>query len=805
MDQVPKGVLRRDWRPRLWLAAALVAGCTLHLAGAGRSDGTAAGTSISNTATATYADPNNPGETLNTTSNTVTITVAEVAGITVTPLAITDMTSGTGVMPGDQVLFDFLVTSVGNDPTRLFIPDAASVTGPATAGTLQISTNGGTSYTDIPAGGVTTASVAAAGSVRVRVPVTLTLAAPSGAPIIVVLGNTGGNDNSAGTQNQAYPTAPAGNDVRTVDNADGTSGETAGPPANGEREASGRQEVLVGAQAQAFAAILKTRTGYTDSGTGALTDDVVTYGLSLRVDAVAPASVSSSLIPADLVATSITLGGSSVPRVLISDAIPAGTVLQAAATAPAGWTAVYTTTPTTTAAHLAAWSATLPGSLSAVTRVGFVHLGPISKGSLATGFLFQVVTSGVSPSTSTTIANIAQLFGQSSGDSTNALVYDESGDQNGSNFQDTGQAGSNTPTSGVANPSVDGIDAGNNNTGLGAGGEDNTFTLAPPGTILNGPNGLPGAVGPTDNNDDFTNQSTPIPANTVPSSTIDPAPVTFTNTIQNPGTAAVSNLLLVPTAPSTSTALPANTTVTLTYGANTAVYTYNGTLFIFTSGTSIQIPSLGPGASVNYTAVVNLPAGTALSTDTGAGYPAPIRAFADSDLDAVLDAGESYNVTIDRVYTGFLKLVKEARVLDTDGTTVVQDFTSAPATVNIRPGRYIEYRITYTNISTVPSGSGNGLLNAVDVVITEDGTALPNNWATDMDGNGSLDTSNVVGSAADSGPATITYFSGATGTTSSPDQSGTTAATDVTKYINTVTNAVIPGESRTFTFRRRIN
>ena len=43
---------------------------------------TGAGTEIKNKATATYEDPSNPG-TINATSNEVTITVAEVAGIAV--------------------------------------------------------------------------------------------------------------------------------------------------------------------------------------------------------------------------------------------------------------------------------------------------------------------------------------------------------------------------------------------------------------------------------------------------------------------------------------------------------------------------------------------------------------------------------------------------------------------------------------------------------------------------------------------------------------------------------------------------
>ena len=49
--------------------------------------GTTAGTQIRNQATATYEDPNAAGVSINATSNTVILTVAEVAGITNTPAA----------------------------------------------------------------------------------------------------------------------------------------------------------------------------------------------------------------------------------------------------------------------------------------------------------------------------------------------------------------------------------------------------------------------------------------------------------------------------------------------------------------------------------------------------------------------------------------------------------------------------------------------------------------------------------------------------------------------------------------------
>ena len=792
------------WTYRQLLAATLMVGSTLSLAPVVLALGTTAGTSISNTATATYEDPNAPGTTINATSNTVTVTVAEVAGITATPLAINDVNGGT-VLPGDSLVYDYRLTNVGNDPTTFYIPGSAVVTGPGTAGTLQYSLDGGTTFNTVPGAGLTTASIPAGSSVIVRVPVTVSTLASSGSTIAVRLGDTGPNDNSAATQNQPNATPTATTKIRTIDNANGAAtGEAPGAPSNGEREASVTQQILVGSQPQAFAAILKTRTGYTDSSTAALNDDVLTYGLSLRVDATAP-SGTSGLSPANLAGTTVI--GIGTNRVLVSDAIPAGTTLTGTPTAPTTpgtWTVVYTIdSTTTTTANNATWTATRPAS--GITRVGFVYNAtttPIAAGTTVTGFSFQVTTTGVTATT--TIANIAQVFGQTAGGGT-TLVYDESGDQTPSNFNDDGTVGSNTPTSGVANPATDGVDSGGNNTGTGPGGEANVYTVAAAGTILNGPNGQPGAVGPTNNNDDFTNKSSTIPANQAPNSTIDPNSVTFLNTINNPTTGSLSNILLVPDAvnftPGTGEVLPpTNTTVTITYGAQTAVYTYNGTNFIFTSGSAISIPTLTAGTSVNYSVAVDLPAGTALSTDTGNGFTIPIYAFQDVNGNGRPDlatAEPTQNRSLDRVYTGFMKVVKDARILDTDGTTVVENYTQTPTAANFRVGRFIEYRITYTNVSIAPVGAGNVTLNAGNVVITEDGTTGTNTWAKDNDTNGTIDTSNVVGSTT-AQFGTITY-------SPSGDQTGTTAATDVTRYTNTLGISIQPGASGTFVFRRKIN
>ncbi|XHX80718.1 MAG: beta strand repeat-containing protein [Stenomitos frigidus ULC029] len=791
------------WSYCKFLAVTLLVGSFLPLASRALADGTTAGTTISNTATATYEDPNAPGTIINATSNTVTVTVAEVAGVTATPLAINDLNGGT-VLPNDVLNYDFRLTNVGNDPTGLFIPGSATVTGPGTGGALQFSIDGGTTFNPVPAGGVTTASIPAGGSVIVRVPVTISGLASSGSTVAVRLGDTGLNDNSAATQNQ--PDATDGSlatEIRTVDNVDGTANEAAGAPSNGERETSATQQVLVGAQPQAFAAILKTRTAYTDSSTTALNDDVLTYGLSLRVDATAP-SGTTGLSPANLEGTTINVDGAAVVRVLVSDAVPVNTTLTGTPVAPTGWTIVYTNSPTGTNANAANWVTTVAaiGGIANATRIGFINNGSIPAGTTVTGFTFQVVTTGVTATT--TIANLAQVFGQTAGGGT-TLVYDESGDQTPSNFNDDGTPGSNTPTNGVTNPAVDGVDSNNNNTGTGPGGEDNVFTVAAAGTILNGPNGQPAAVGPTNNNDDFTNRSSTIPANTAPGSTIDPNAVTFLNTINNPTTGSLSNILLVPDAanftPGAGEVLPpTGTTVTLTYGGQTAVYTFNGTNFIFTSGSTIVIPTLTAGTSVNYSVAVDLPANTALSTDTGNGFSIPIFAFQDVNGNGRPDlvaTEPTQNRSIDRVYTGFLRVVKDARILETDGTTVVENYTQTPTPANLRVGRFIEYRITYTNVSIAPVGAGNVTLSAGNVIITEDGTTGTNTWARDNDTNGVIDTSNIVGSTT-AQFGTIAYAP-------SGDQSGTTQPTDVTRYTNTLGIAVQPGASGTFIFRRRIN
>ena len=842
-NKFAKKLRRNSYRPLL--AAALATTSAFQIVAPVLALGTAAGQSISNTATATYEDPNSPNVPINATSNTVTVTVAEVAGITVTASGVsigTDGDSNNKISVGDTLNYVYTITNVGNDPTKFRIPNLAEVTGPATVnGNLQISTNGGTSWTSITDAEKITDSIPAGGSVMVRVPVKVTSGAKDNDIITVTLGDTPGD-----AQNQLRN--PNGGDVYTVDNTGTQNGDIAGDPVNGVREASVTQKATVSASLKtyALASIFKTRSNYDNGGTGTITDDKLTYSLSLKVASNDPTG--NNLTPAPLVGTSISVDGNNVNRILVSDAIPNDTELATAPTPPPGWRTVYTTDDVNNPLD-ADWTTTAPVDLSTVKRVGFINDGSIVKavapGETVSGFSVQVKVKSSVATTSLEVANLAQLFGQTSGvpatetnndDIPDNLIYDESGDQNPSNFNGSTPPGTDSNNDGIpdTNPPVTdgyvdnptdlgniGSDPGNNNTGSGPGGEANVFTVEQPvaSSVQNGPDGAPDAIGPTNNNDDFTNKSSLVPAGTPPTATIDPAGVAFTNTIKNNGTDA-GLVTLQPKAPVTPTDLPANTTVTITYGSNSATYTYDGTgnFTIKPGDTPITIPNFDPDEVLNYGVEVNLPDNTPLSTNltrADKGFPVPIEASidlytTDSNSDGIKDSGnngtpDATNTTINRVYTGFLKLLKQSRILPGTGPAVQSgqgEFSGSDKTP--APGNIIEYRIKYTNISTPQAGTGNFILQANDVIISDDGTQNGNNWALDNDGNGAIDTSNIVGTAKDSGASTITFFSGNPATKTAVDQTGTTVDTDVTKYVNTVIGQVVPGEERWFSFQRQV-
>ena len=237
-------------------------------------DGTAAGTTIDNTAYGSFESPADPGNAILVESNIVTLTVSEVAGIDVTAGAAEEAPSnaanagpsqGDGVISSEDVVyFTYRITNIGNDRTQFVLPGApADVDNgsfdSATTGPIQIvSYNDGITTTNltadnivVPDGGGATGtltgnggavipnggSVPVDGYIEVRVPVKANSNLVPGADqITVVLGNT----PTATDQNVPYAAGgefAGSNDVFTQDNPGTDNGDLAGSP-DPEREAS---------------------------------------------------------------------------------------------------------------------------------------------------------------------------------------------------------------------------------------------------------------------------------------------------------------------------------------------------------------------------------------------------------------------------------------------------------------------------------------------------------------------------------------------------------------------------------------
>ena len=898
------------------LATALAFAGVFNMVSVVLAEGTAAGTGISNTATATYGDGSvdpitGDPTTFDAISNTVTVSVAEVAGITVVASGQNDVNDGS-LVTNDVATFDFRVTNTGNADSFVFVPGAnniavangnilrvdivdpgiATVLADSTDPTVAISSTiagvdaDGASTADLITGGTglesgpgfvgtgaTAGTLAPDEFITVRVTVQATGTA-LGDDILVQFGNTFDDQTAVpptGTQNlqnipdlsEDTPAARA-DDVRTLN-------EGATTPVNGEREAADSATLAFAAAAntEVAQALVQKFSTYNDNATTANpNDDTIAYTLSLDVGNAAFAG----LTPGNLEGTNISVdrgsGAAIESRILVSDAIPVNTVFDASVTPSvpsANWEVVYSTNdPAVTGDNAleAAWTTAQPTTASDIKRIGFIYdagangaLAPLAS---VTGFGFTVSTTGL-PTTAGTnlIANIGQVFGETEGDALDNVVFDESGDQQINNLGDgvplSGTSSTFTPGSdlGIANeldpettPNAnDGDDTDPDST---SNGESNVVTITvvaipnAAGDLVNGPNGVPGAFGPDDGNDDFTNVSTPQvdPADVRTQDATDgnPAAITITNQVQLLASAAsfVETTTLLPLAPSVAendadqldngvidasagdygldADLPDNTTVTITFGGQSAEYNYTaagGFAFVTSTGTPtaggpVVVGRLDPGDTESYTVTVDLPAGTPQVR----GYGIPIAAFVDNDGNGAFDSTSETlaNITIDRVYTGFMTLLKEARVQGPRETGGPFDSgflsnAAALAAIDVLPGDTITYRITYDNISEAATGAtaGSILLNANNFTLIEDGNAATNtgtnNWASN--------TFHVNGAPLGSA-GTMEFLNGATTLGATDPATETVAPSAVTVYRNEVGTVTPADAAGTLEFIREV-
>ena len=215
----------------------------------------------------------------------------------------------------------------------------------------------------------------------------------------------------------------------------------------------------------------------------------------------------------------------------------------------------------------------------------------------------------------------------------------------------------------------------------------------------------------------------------------------YVNTIQNTGNTSDTFTIDAPTVPA---------------GFTVEVSTNGGASYTTVSGGGSVSLAIAFATSANISVRITEPAGKTVLT----GYDTIIRVTS-----TITPAAN--NKTIDRLYTGFIRL---------DKAFTVANGTGVGAATDPVPGAVITYNITYTNVSTSNGDANCVTLTATSLVITEHGLAAPNNWGTY--------TTNSP-SPSDSG-------------------SGVVVTVTATKYTDTVAS-VAPGASGVFTFKRSIN
>ena len=637
---------------------------------------TAGGTIISNQAIGAYQD--DAAASYSTISNTVTVTVANVAGLAITP----DGTSIATVVAGQTgVVFPFTITNTSNNAALIhFLASGASIQttrGTVTAAFVDYNGNGvfnaGTDL-DIFGNGsaVDTSSIARDASVSVVIVVTVSSSATATQTVTVQLGDAGGS--SPFDEQVADSSA---HEVRT--NSTGISPA----PVNGESEARGTLNATVDADAS-----LRVMLSPSSAGPLGYSADI-TYTTNLENMGTRAAST-------------VSLSGNA--GVYIVATIPADTKLKAGQTWPAG--TLFTADALTATNLNASYSTTQPAA-STVTRVAFLV--------------------GASLAATTTSGNFTYVVTIDAGPFDTTLGIRAYTDAYATNY--------------LGNPLTD---RAGDNIAASAGAPVVT-SVTQVGSVQFGTSGHSDASNTT-SNDDYTNKSvnTGIAGVVFGSNTTANGTLVYTNTLKNTGNVDDTFKLTAPTVP------PGFTVEISTNGGTDYTDVSNGTTFVTVA--------MAYNSTANVLVRITEPTGNAVLSS----FNTVIRATSGITI-------ANTNDTIDRLYTGFVRLTK---------TAVVTNATGKGGSTDAVPGAVITFSVAYLNIATT-GGINCVTLNASNLVITEDGAAGANNWGAH--------TSHVVSSATDSRSGTITG-------------NATTASVLLTDTVA----SLLAGQSGTFSFQRLI-
>ncbi|HYO99179.1 MAG TPA: hypothetical protein VER76_03105 [Pyrinomonadaceae bacterium] len=686
---------------------------------------TSGGTTISNQASAAYTDSAN--NSYSAVSNTVTVQVANVSGLRILP----DDAVNATVVPGDSTeSFVFSVTNTGNfaDQVRFLASgQSLNITGPGTITAAVIDMDGSNTITvgDINIfsnGADVLHALAQNGSATVVVRVTVNAAANAGDTVRVFLGDAGSTVAGDGNDNQAPDNAatPSAHEVRTV----------ATTSVNGVREARGDIRVTVQNDVQ-LRAVLTVPAGPIALGSN------ISYAAQLCNDG-------------NRAATSMSLGTFSGVYVVVP--VPLDTTLSATNTFPAG--TLFTQSDLTTAPEAATWTHTVPtgATLPLIKRVAFNVGASLANNTCSASFALIVTitaTDATTPIYAVMDAFATNTVGFVQTDQSDApgLEVINRGDRNADFNEPRLTLDAVSTLQGIRQPTL----------------------LQQVGGVLIGPSGQPGATGPGGSIDtDFTNRSVttglvgvpPCAGPATPAcSTNAPGVIIFTNTVRNTGNATDTFTLTAPSVP-----------LGFTVGVSTNIA---GPFTPISGGGSFVLSPLARNTNTDVYVRVAAPDMQQILT----GFDSVIQATS-------ANTPANMNRTIDRLYTGFIRLDKTVSVIDASGN---------PS--DTIPGAIIAYEITFTNVMTVPDpGSNSSSLTATNLVITEDGvpsaTNTVNNWADY--------TTQVVTPMPSVTDGAGNPFGTVTDHLGNP-------VTVLTNHLKGNAPSVAPGETGRFRFRRLIN
>jgi hypothetical protein len=217
--------------------------------------------------------------------------------------------------------------------------------------------------------------------------------------------------------------------------------------------------------------------------------------------------------------------------------------------------------------------------------------------------------------------------------------------------------------------------------------------------VLLGPCGSSAAAGPTGINDDFTNRSIGADIVSGPNTvTANSASVVFRNTLQNTGPVDDAFIIAAPSLPP---------------GFRAEVSTDNGDTYAVIDqwGSSITV-AVGYRAAVILFVRITAPGGL------------PVLQAFETVIRATSTVSPAVtNETINRIYTGFIRLENAQAIVNHTGVGGASDAV---------PGAQVEFIITYSNISSM-NGVDCALLIAYNLVISADGRKPPNNWGVTTD------------------------------------------------------------------------